>query len=196
MINMIHGSGCSREMYGVHGRIKNPSCFDVCVLFSIRFVVQLPWSNPFLPRWAAVGPSSLIRKRSHPCASTPAFVPSRVCPLRCMYVHPNSTIKTQHLSTNLHGLPPWHTRAFQNRNRRAFASCTTHCSPSCRFIPVMALQAMISHLCVLMASSCRPCAPVTFFVSESSAWQQAGRNYDLPRAPRPRSWLRARRSCS
>ena len=45
----------------------------------------------------------------------------------------------------------------QYRNSLLFASCTTHCSPSCRFVPVMALHARIVHLCVLMLSSLRPC---------------------------------------
>jgi hypothetical protein len=47
--------------------------------------------------------------------------------------------------------------AHQYKKRRAFASCTTHSRPSCKFIPVMALQVMMCHLCVLMASSRSPC---------------------------------------
>jgi hypothetical protein len=44
----------------------------------------------------------------------------------------------------------------QYKKSRAFASCTTHSRPSCKFIPVMALQVMMCHLCVLMASSRSP----------------------------------------
>jgi hypothetical protein len=49
------------------------------------------------------------------------------------------------------------TARHQYRNRRALASCTTHSSPSCRFMPVMALHVMMCHLCVLIASRRRPC---------------------------------------
>jgi len=34
----------------------------------------------------------------------------------------------------------------QYRNSLALASCTTHSSPSCRFMPVIALQVMMFHL--------------------------------------------------
>lgn len=45
----------------------------------------------------------------------------------------------------------------QYKNSRLLASCTTHCSPSCRLMPVIALHAIIVHLCVLIASSRSPC---------------------------------------
>lgn len=44
----------------------------------------------------------------------------------------------------------------QYRNSLLFASCTTHCSPACRFVPVMALHAIMVHLCVRIASRRRP----------------------------------------
>lgn len=50
------------------------------------------------------------------------------------------------------------TNAPQYRNRRLFASCTTHCSPSCRFSPVIALHVMMVHLCVLIESKPSPCS--------------------------------------
>ena len=53
----------------------------------------------------------------------------------------------------------------QYRNSRALASCTTHSSPSFRFMPVIALQLMTCHWCVLMASSRRPCAPVSILLA-------------------------------
>lgn len=43
----------------------------------------------------------------------------------------------------------------QYRNKRSFASWTTHCIPSCRFRPVIALHANIFHVCVLIVSRSR-----------------------------------------
>jgi hypothetical protein len=66
-------------------------------------------------------------------------------------------------TTTLAALPLAHwlhhvvSNAHQYKKSRAFASCTTHSRPSCKFIPVMALQVMMCHLCVLMASSRSPC---------------------------------------
>ena len=44
----------------------------------------------------------------------------------------------------------------QYRNSRSFASSTTQCSPSTRFMPVIALHCIIVHLCVLISSSLSP----------------------------------------
>ena len=51
------------------------------------------------------------------------------------------------------------THGSQYRKSLAFASCTTHSRPCCKFRPVMALHAIMCHLCVLMASSRSPCTP-------------------------------------
>lgn len=45
----------------------------------------------------------------------------------------------------------------QYKNSRAFASSTTHASPSLRFSPVIALHRNIFHWCVLISASRRPC---------------------------------------
>lgn len=52
----------------------------------------------------------------------------------------------------------------QYRNSLLFASCTTHCSPSCRFVPVIALHALIVQTCVLMASSPSPCTVLSIAI--------------------------------
>ena len=61
------------------------------------------------------------------------------------------------------------THGNQYRKSLAFASCTTHSRPCCKFRPVMALQVIMCHLCVLMASSRSPCTPSALARQQVSA---------------------------
>lgn len=81
-------------------------------------------------------------------AALPVTSPWAALPLARTYMLPSDAVTCR----------VW-THGSQYRKSLAFASCTTHSRPCCKFKPVMALHVIMCHLCVLMASSRSPCTP-------------------------------------